>query len=109
MARNDMSMTIEVAGMTDQVSGHGNGRLDRPVFAGTRITVEVICVAIVIFNRADTLMGPGLPAYCHDESIHAGTSWKLATGQGYIHDPVYHGPFLYHLTALVMLRSAIAT
>jgi uncharacterized protein (TIGR03663 family) len=48
----------------------------------------------------------------HDESIHAWMSWRLYTGAGafncagartaatYCYDPVYHGPTLYHLTAL---------
>jgi uncharacterized protein (TIGR03663 family) len=40
-------------------------------------------------------------SYSHDESIHAWEAWKLVTGQRYVHDPVYHGPFLYHVTALV--------
>lgn len=36
----------------------------------------------------------------HDETLHAAYSWNLFTGQGYIHDPLLHGPFLYHLGAL---------
>ncbi len=39
-------------------------------------------------------------AYNHDESIHTDWSWNLYTGRGYQHNPIYHGPFLYHVTAL---------
>ena len=37
----------------------------------------------------------------HDESLHAFFSFRLMAEGVYQHDPVYHGPFLYHLTALV--------
>ena len=39
----------------------------------------------------------------HDESLHTYFSWLLATGEGYIHDPLMHGPFLFHANALVYL------
>lgn len=37
----------------------------------------------------------------HDESIHAYYSWILLTRGEYIHNPVYHGPFLYHAVAFM--------
>lgn len=39
-------------------------------------------------------------ALMHDESLHAYYSWWLYRGHGYIHDPLMHGPFLFHVTAL---------
>lgn len=36
----------------------------------------------------------------HDETIHAFYSWTIYEGQGYLHDPLTHGPFLYYWTAL---------
>jgi predicted membrane-bound mannosyltransferase len=39
----------------------------------------------------------------HDESLHAYYSWQYATGGGYVHDPLMHGPFLFHANALVYL------
>src|SRR6476660_4191525 len=36
----------------------------------------------------------------HDESLHAYYSWLYATGQGYVHDPLMHGPSLFHSYAL---------
>lgn len=78
------------------------GLLDRPLFGTVRITwgtvLYVALIAIILLTR---LWDLGSRAYSHDESIHAWESWKLATGQGYIHSPVYHGPFAYHLTALI--------
>jgi len=37
----------------------------------------------------------------HDEALHVYYSWRLYAGQGYMHNPVTHGPFLFHVTALV--------
>jgi len=36
----------------------------------------------------------------HDEALHVYYSWRLYAGQGYVHNPVMHGPFLFHATAL---------
>jgi len=41
--------------------------------------------------------------YHHDESLHAWFSWRLASGEGYGYDPVYHGPIQYYLIGLVQL------
>lgn len=38
-----------------------------------------------------------------DESEHAYFSWIYAIGQGYVHDPLLHGPFLFHANALIYL------
>jgi uncharacterized protein (TIGR03663 family) len=37
----------------------------------------------------------------HDETLHAEYSWRIYTGQGYTHDPLLHGPFLYYWTAFI--------
>ncbi|HEY1015126.1 MAG TPA: flippase activity-associated protein Agl23 [Herpetosiphonaceae bacterium] len=42
----------------------------------------------------------GNRALHHDETIHAYYSWRLYRGEGYVHDPLTHGPFLYYWTAL---------
>jgi len=43
----------------------------------------------------------GARAYHHDESLHAVYSWYLYVGRGYVHDPLMHGPFQFHMTALI--------
>jgi uncharacterized protein (TIGR03663 family) len=45
----------------------------------------------------------GAKALHHDESLHAYYSWVYETGGGYRHDPLMHGPLLFHLNALVYL------
>lgn len=44
----------------------------------------------------------GARALHHDESIHADFAFRLLQG-GYVHNPVYHAPFYYHVQALAFL------
>lgn len=37
----------------------------------------------------------------HDESLHAVYSWYIYDGQGYVHNPLMHGPFQFHMNALL--------
>lgn len=39
----------------------------------------------------------------HDESLHAYFSWLYAVGDGYVHDPLMHGPTLFHADAMAFL------
>ncbi len=76
--------------------------LDRPILGGIRLDwwtlLYVGLIALAIFTR---LWNLEWRAYCHDESIHASWSWDLYTGKGYRHNPTYHGPFGYHITAFM--------
>ncbi|HYO30196.1 MAG TPA: flippase activity-associated protein Agl23, partial [Thermomicrobiales bacterium] len=69
-----------------------------------RVTVEsglyLLFIALAALTRFWDL---GSRALHHDESLHAYFSWLFATGQGYTHDPLMHGPFLFHANALVYL------
>ena len=67
-----------------------------------RITIEGALYTVMIALAAITRFWDlGSRALHHDESLHAYFSWLLATGQGYVHDPLMHGPFLFHANALV--------
>ncbi|MEE8362725.1 MAG: flippase activity-associated protein Agl23, partial [Dehalococcoidia bacterium] len=35
----------------------------------------------------------------HDESLHGYYAWLLYTGKGFVHNPLMHGPFQFHLDA----------
>lgn len=71
-----------------------------------RLTVSVETVAwiglllLAAFTRFYDL---GTKALHHDESLHAYYSYQYAIGNGYVHDPLMHGPLLFHLNALVYL------
>jgi len=43
----------------------------------------------------------GARAMSHDESLHALYSYYLYDGAGYTHNPMMHGPFLFHSNALI--------
>jgi uncharacterized protein (TIGR03663 family) len=47
------------------------------------------------------LWGLGDRALHHDETLHAFYSWQLFQGNGFTHDPLLHGPFLYHMGAAI--------
>src|SRR5215216_400440 len=67
-----------------------------------RLSVEsgiyILFIAIAIFTRFWDL---GSRALHHDESLHAYYSWVYETGGDYQHHPLMHGPFLFHMNALV--------
>ncbi len=41
----------------------------------------------------------GERAVHHDESLHGYFSWQVFTGNGYMHNPLTHGMFIFHTTA----------
>ena len=57
--------------------------------------------ALFAVALAMRLWNLGVRSMSHDESLHALFSWKLYAGQGYVHDPMMHGPFLFYANALV--------
>ncbi|NOK60290.1 MAG: hypothetical protein GFH27_549281n317 [Chloroflexi bacterium AL-W] len=66
------------------------------------LTVEQgIYIAIFACALLTRLWGLGDRALHHDETHHAFFSWRLFAGQGYVHDPLLHGPFLYHIGAFI--------
>ena len=74
--------------------------VDRP--ARFAITIEhVAYIALFALALLTHLWGLGDRALHHDETLHAAYSWRLYTGQGFEHDPLLHGPFLYHIVALM--------
>ncbi|MBI4673480.1 MAG: TIGR03663 family protein [Chloroflexi bacterium] len=74
---------------------------DTPITALVKINWDVvILVALLVVAAVTRFYDLGSAAWSHDEAIHTHWSNDLYMGHGYIHNPVYHGPLLYHLTAL---------
>src|SRR3990172_7538156 len=70
----------------------------------SRLTVEKsIYILIFILALSTRFFDLGSRALHHDESLHAYFSWRYYAGFGYTHDPMMHGPSIFHLTALVYL------
>ena len=63
------------------------------------LKVEYILLVILLIAIAVRFCCLDLKLFHHDEAIHAWFSYQLLTTGEYIYDPVYHGPFLYHVTA----------
>lgn len=75
--------------------------LDTPLFAVFKLDWErVLLIALIVLAIITRLWDLSYRSYNHDESIHTDWSWNLYTGRGYQHNPIYHGPLLYHATAL---------
>jgi predicted membrane-bound mannosyltransferase/DNA-binding beta-propeller fold protein YncE len=57
-------------------------------------------IVIIVAAFITRLWALGERVQSHDESIHTLYSWNLYTGRGFQHQPLMHGPFLFHATAL---------
>jgi len=74
----------------------------RPFVDLTAVNWELVAyIAIFILAVVLRFWDLGTRVLHHDESIHAVQSWRIYTGAGYWHDPVYHGQFLYYANALI--------
>ena len=76
--------------------------LDRPLSELISLNWELAAYgAILLLAVVTRFWDLGSRAMSHDESLHVFYSWKLYAGEGYRHDPLMHGPFLFHVNALV--------
>jgi uncharacterized protein (TIGR03663 family) len=76
---------VKAAGLTTRI---------REQLSFERLFFLVLLVTIVLrFYNLD------LKLFHHDEAIHAWFSYRLLTEGIYTYDPMYHGPFLYYVTA----------
>lgn len=64
------------------------------------ISVEWVIFALIgVLSAIGHLYALDVRALHHDETLHAAFSWDIYRGNGYLHDPLLHGPFLYYITA----------
>ena len=56
-------------------------------------------VVVAVTSAAMRFWDLGVRAFHHDESLHAFYSWNLYAGEGFIHNPMMHGPFQMEATA----------
>jgi uncharacterized protein (TIGR03663 family) len=62
---------------------------------------KVIYLGIFLVAVVSRFWDVGARAMSHDESLHALYSYYLYNGTGYQHNPMMHGPFLFHANALI--------
>ncbi len=76
--------------------------LDMPLVGALKLDAEkglyLLFALAGIFTR---FWRVGDRVMSHDESLHAYFSWGLYMGRGFQHTPLMHGPFLFHINALV--------
>ncbi|MBE7469117.1 MAG: TIGR03663 family protein [Anaerolineales bacterium] len=89
-------MTIKTDSLQKKLS------LDTPFLSlftlNWELTLYIIFFIIAVITRFYDL---GARVMSHDESLHTLYSWNLYAGKGYQHDPLMHGPSLFHITALM--------
>lgn len=89
-----------------KVVSKGGSFLDLPVLRLINLNGETaLYIALIVVALVTRFWALGARAFSHDEGIHSHYSWLIYTGNlsAYRHDPTYHGPFLYHFTALMFL------
>ncbi|PKN94231.1 MAG: hypothetical protein CVU44_07470 [Chloroflexi bacterium HGW-Chloroflexi-6] len=66
------------------------------------LTMEVLLFAVIVLLAVATrFYDLESRVMSHDESLHTYYSWTFSQGQGYIHNPMMHGPLQFHMLALV--------
>ncbi len=76
--------------------------LDTPIFSMVKLNWEVtLYILLFILALVTRFYDLGARVMSHDESLHTVYSWNLYAGKGYQHDPLMHGPFLFHINALM--------
>jgi uncharacterized protein (TIGR03663 family) len=75
---------------------------DKPLAELVKLDWEkAIYIAIFLLAVVSRFWDLGTRAMSHDESLHALYSYYLYNGSGYVHNPMMHGPFLFHASALI--------
>jgi uncharacterized protein (TIGR03663 family) len=78
-----------------------SGWLDGKVADWLPVTREIALWILLGLGAAATrFYDLGERAIAHDESLHSFYSWLLYRGQGYVHNPMMHGPLQFHMLAL---------
>lgn len=76
--------------------------LDRSVMAMVRVNWETVAwIILFVVAAIARFYNLGARAMSHDESLHSLYAYYLYDNGNYEHNPMMHGPFRYHLTALV--------
>ena len=86
---------------TDGSAAGGAGWLDRSLAAVLQLNWETLSWAtLLVVGVVTRFYGLGWRAMSHDESLHALYSYYLYDAGNYEHNPMMHGPLLFHLNAL---------
>jgi uncharacterized protein (TIGR03663 family) len=86
------------------------GLLSRAISARLRLGWELTAfAALIIVGAGMRFWDLGSRALHHDESLHGFYAYQLFQGDGYVHNPLLHGPFQFFGTALTFLLTGGAS
>ncbi len=71
------------------------------IAAGTHAWEWAAYGVLLLVAAAMRLYELGTRALHHDESLHSFYSWKLSSGDGFVHNPLLHGPFQFEANAAI--------
>lgn len=87
--------------MLDTTETKPQSWLDRPLTSLLTLNWEVVAwIVLLIITAVARFYDLGVRAMSHDESLHAIYSYYLYDRGNYQHDPMMHGPLLFHVNAL---------
>lgn len=76
--------------------------LDKPISAFLHVNWETVAwLLLLVVAIGSRFYDLGTRAMSHDESLHALYSFYLYDKGEYVHNPMMHGPFLFHANALI--------
>ncbi|MBX2999726.1 MAG: TIGR03663 family protein [Caldilineaceae bacterium] len=103
MIREDLSATRGNTADADAVlSPTETTWLDRSVGSLARVNWETVAwVALLLITVVSRFYDVGVRAMSHDESLHTVYSYQLYREGTYVHNPMMHGPWLFHANALI--------
>ena len=94
--------TAEAASVSAAQMGASHRWLDRPIGALFTVNWEFAAWALLlVISAAARFYELGVRAMSHDESLHALYSYYLYDAGNYEHNPMMHGPLLFHVNALL--------
>ena len=77
-------------------------RLDRSLFGILQLNWEIVAwVTLLIVGAVLRFVNVGVRAMSHDESLHAVYAYYLYDTGKYEHNPMMHGPLLFHMNAVI--------
>jgi uncharacterized protein (TIGR03663 family) len=94
---------LQAAGTSDVVVMAEGDRswLDRSVLSVVRLNWESVAwILLFVVGAVARFYNLGVRAMSHDESLHSLYAYYLYDNGTYEHNPMMHGPFRYHVTAL---------
>ena len=92
---DDPTKAVDAGEFIDESKTCGRGWMPNFSFRW-EIAAYASLFSVAILMR---LFDLGSRAVHHDESLHGVFANNFANGEGYIHNPLMHGPFLFHSTA----------